>query len=360
VLVIVVELTAEYLAPPKRNVRIYAAPSTTPGYSIGKVFTRLVGVSDGSPLNMVALYQNSVIPKSCDIVLSEHGVGDPGRGWPLISADFHQREPWGNNQLVGDQYLLYALRHDGVFASNLGGQIRNKGRLLLGQIFLRNPFVLSPFSVKYGSTIFISDSDPLVDRLGVYQRNFLLELGASPVWPRYLNLLCCLLIAASAVPNRRGFLTVCIFSAIFIGAISAQAFNPQKGEVRVVGGPGWPHEKGRHPGFLRSLADAGYLLLPGQKDCKILVCGEGRSADWKGEALIYLEPGAAIHIGSRGIKADDIPLGDRDGVIDARALIMDGKPAGPIVDSDGVLIIATGSPARQEHKRWLPKSLLSQ
>jgi hypothetical protein len=73
-----------------------------------------------------------------------------------------------------------------------------------------------------------------------------------------------------------------------------------------------------------------------------------------------LEPGAAVHIGSRSIKADDIPLGDRDGVIDARALLIDGKAAGPIVNSDGVRIIATGSPARQEHKRWLPESLLSQ
>lgn len=360
VLIIVVELCTAYLVPLKRNVQIYASPTSNLGYSIGKVFTRLVGAPTGPPLNVVSLYQNSVIPKSSDIVLSEHGVGDPGRDWPLISADFHQREPWGNNQLVGDQYLLYALRHDGFFASNLGGQIRKKGRLLLGQISFRNPFVLSPFSVKYDSTIFISDSDPLVDRLAVYQRNFLLELGASPVWPRYINLLCCLLIVVSALPKWRDFLTLCCFSAILIGAVSAQAFIPQKGEVRIIGGSGWPHEKGRHPGFLRSLADAGYLFLPGQKDCKILVCGEGRSADWKGEALVYLEPGASVHIGSRSIKAEDVPLGDRDGVIDARALLIDGKAAGPIVDSDGVRIIATGSPARQEHKRWLPESLLSQ
>ena len=359
VLIIVVELFTAYLAPQKRNVQIYASPTSNPGYSIGKVFTRLVGAKDGPPLNLVSLYQNSVIPKSCDIVLSEHGIGDPGRGWPLISADFHQGEPWGNNQLVGDQYLLYALRHDGFFASNLGGQIRKKGRLLLGQISFRYPFILNPFSVKYDSTIFISDSDPLVDRLAVYQRNYLLELGAPSGWPQYLNLLCGILIAASLLPNKRGFLTVCCFSVILIGAVSALAFNPQRGEVRIIGGPGWPHEQGRHPGFLRSLADAGYLLLPGQKDCKILVCGEGRSADWKGETLVYLEPGAAVHIGSRSIKADDVPLGDRDGVIDARALLIDGKAAGPIVDSDGVRIIATGSPARQEHKRWLPESLLS-
>jgi hypothetical protein len=48
-----------------------------------------------------------------------------------------------------------------------------------------------------------------------------------------------------------------------------------------------------------------------------------------------------------------LPLGDVDGIIDARRLIVNGVIVGVVYREGGRTIIGTGSPARQDWAKWL-------
>ncbi|MEP7317098.1 MAG: hypothetical protein ABI921_00095, partial [Panacibacter sp.] len=64
--------------------------------------------------------------------------------------------------------------------------------------------------------------------------------------------------------------------------------------------------------------------------------------------------GASVIVNGHKIAARENPLGEVDGIPDARELSLDGKSGPAQIEVDGVKIIGTGSPAQLPKELWLP------
>lgn len=282
------------------------------------------------------------------IFLVEHGQKPSSDHKIIAGGEVSQWQPWSSNQLFGDQYLLTAIAMDGQWNSNVGGRLHPNGKLILASSRHPDFWLFEPLVVECGQDIYIQDSDPFVDRLVPYQENAIIELVRGCVEYRVLNII---MVIASLLPYC--FSAISLFVIIILSLLLLSKF-PVKGDVRLVGRIESPHEPSRISGVLRSLSDAGYPMLRGTSGCHILVVDENSKALVKAsETFILAGPGSTVSIPSCKIKVSDIPLGNVDDVVDARELLIDGKVVGPIYSIHGITIIGTGSPAKQEWKKWL-------
>lgn len=336
------------------HLEVHAEDLPQVGSTIGRAAQALLAFDGGRPCRVAALYASPSLPPDPDVVLAEHDLVSIPAGMPVMSAaSWQQPEPWGHNQFVGDQYLLFALRRDGFYAGNLGGRLVPAGRMLLGAVDGSMPLRVEPLVQRVDHTLFLGDSDAFVDRLCVYQAHAVREL-LSPGWgPRGLNLLLVLGAVAACFPASSPRRLAVAFHSLVVGSLALVAAIPAHGDVRIEGPVGWPHDPGLGGAVPRALADAGIIMWPGSHGCTVLCVGPGRTVRSRGERLVFLEPGSTVRIGEEVVRAGEIPLGAVDGIPDARQLARDGVDVGVTAEVQGIRIIGTGSPARQDHEKWL-------
>lgn len=344
---------------PQLDIQIARDPQAPPGSAVGPLVSKIIGARTVGPGNVAGdlgvtslMYDQEQPQASRSICLLEHGVNSPTWDVTLIRGDLQQSEPWSANQLFGDQYLLAAIAADGCWNSNLGTRLRPSGRLVLGSASHRGGGWFEPVVIKIENTLYLNDSDPFVDRLAGYQRSAVTELTIGIFRYRFLNLalaMACLLIS---LPRFR------IISAIApLGGSLVILLLPCSGDITVVGRVDWPHEPSRASGVARSLADAGQPVLMTRRPTPIVVIDEGRKYEFTGvERLIILCPAARFSCGETQFEADVLPLGLEAGIQDARTLIINGTPRGPVWTSTNMTVIATGSPAKLSWNTWLQSS----
>ncbi|MBI4025672.1 MAG: hypothetical protein HY360_11880 [Verrucomicrobia bacterium] len=332
--------------------QIFEDSSVSPPYRQGPVLAKIVGGmvrasgnTDGDPLIVRASHADEAImwAQRKLIVLVEHeDRGSPSL--PVIrGGEISQREPWSDNQFFGNQYLLAAVAQDGQWVSNLGGRLGKSGRLLLGSNTHRGGDSIEPLVISHRDRVYIQDSDPFVDRLSAYQPTAIREIVRGVIMFRLVNLGFAITSLAGTVWGTLAasglFVTIVVWLAL-----------PQAGDVRISGRVCWPHEPAKLSGVLRSLVDAGQVMVRGDKHCRLLIVGDGRSETVRpGERLVLASPDSTIRVGRKSFHVDDLPLGDVDGVVDARTV----SGHGCVTVVDGVTIIGTGSPSKQEWTKWL-------
>ncbi len=343
------------IARPRADVQVQYNRTLADGYSYGKILAKIIGAEliSAKPvagtigitsLTADGLPNNSLRP----IHLLEHGLASSLQSTPIINGDIAQTRPWTRNQLMGNQYLLAALGKDRQWVSNLGGRLEFTGRVLLASTRHSGGHYLEPIVTVYKDTTYINDSDPFVDRLANYQSAALWEIVHKTKTFRIANL--AMLIGSLLV--RRSI------NASLLGMIAGLilvAFPPSsKGDIRIIGNVGWPHESSKISGTLRSLADTGYTYLRGTKNCKALIVDSGKSTRVRdGEKIVIGLPGATIKIRNHIVTVSDLPVGNLEGITDARNLLVDLKVGRPIIRLGDVTVIGTGSPAKLEWSKWL-------
>jgi hypothetical protein len=336
------------------EIEIGQAMNVAQGYSPGPTLAKLLG---GSPvqgevkgdIGITSLFFNQGPNRAIrQIVLGEHGQKPTPEQPVWAGGDLQQSEPWAGNQLFGNQYVLAAIAEDGQWVSNLGGGLERTGRLILASSNHTGGSGTEPLIIAQGKVIYVQDSDPFCDRLSAYQPSALREIVVGQGYLRIINVVLAVLSLLASGPLS--------MAALGAGVVAFFLWycHLQPGDVRLCGVVGWPHEPSRISGVLRSLADAGMVMTRGSSDCRLLVVDEGRSAKAApAEHLVLAAPGASVSSGQATIRVDDLPLGDVDGIIDARRLIVNGVIVGAVYKEGGRTIIGTGSPARQDWAKWL-------
>jgi hypothetical protein len=324
-----------------------------PGYRQGAVLSKilngtLVDINNvGGKVGITSLIQKSKVNNSqYPIILVEHDQ-KPSKDYPIIiESSVTMPYPWYANQLFGDQYLLAAIAEDGQWISNIGGKLSPKGHFVL---ITKTRQGYQPLIIKYGKKVYINDSDPFVDRLANYQQSAIREIAYGLPFYRSLNILSLVGLLLS-----RWKKTNIIISCIILVIILVYVNRPIQGNVRMVGDVSFPHEPSKISGLMRSIVDAGFAYTTGTENCTLLVVGESKKAAIKStELMVVGSAGATITLGENVIKIDELPLGDEDGVIDARNVIINGVLNKPSVKFQNITILGTGSPAKQNWSIWL-------
>jgi hypothetical protein len=336
--------TVEVVQPQNLN------PAFTPGELLGRILDADVEpAATGHAERVVTAWNPNSAPPASAIVLLEHGQSVLGG----TVGDLRQKEPWIDNQLFGDQYLLAAIAEDGKLASNLGGRLPRKGRLLLASNQHEGGDYFESLVIEEAGRTFVQDSDPFVDRLVPYQTSVVLELVRGNYIYRAANLgfvLVTLLLMLS-------FQTWRLVLALLLGLSMVAQLRATEGDVCFPGGlTGWPHEPSKAPGVLRSLVDSGHPSLAGDEACWLVVVAPGETAMIPaGTQVVTAGPGATIHHGKDTYEVGKTPLGNLEGIADARSVALDGQTSTQTVWQSGDLtVIGTSSPSKLDWNRWKP------
>lgn len=327
------------------------------GYSHGPVLQKLIngkltppGKVSGDMGITNLMFEESENKATKKLFLVDHDVAalQLQKHPVLINHSLIQKRPWSANQFYGDQYLLAAIATDGYWVSNLGGCLRLEGCILLASNRYIGGDSFEPIVIAVGDATYVQDSDPFVDRLACYQASAITELTHGSKLLRYVNLLFVLAIAIShLLPSI----------IVFLAVVSILVFTemlPTAGDVRLVVDRGSPHEPSRGSGVMRSLIDAGYPYLPGTTDARVLIVGPGQSTRVQSsEKIVLVSSGSTIAIDEHVLTVNYIPLGTVDGIVDARALYLDGMEAGVTTTVGNIVFVGTDSPAKQDWARWL-------
>lgn len=296
-------------------------------------------------------------------ILVEHDVL-PSESYPVIAKEsLHQRKPWEYNQLFGDELLLAAIARDGYWASNLGGSLQPKGRVLLGSLRHYEGHEDTgkthyyPIAIRHESKTYLQDSDPFVDWLSNGQRNTLLEFTRGTLDLRLLNMglvIICAIMLCTANTTLMGMVLVLLMTI-------AVEFIYQKttieGDLHLVGIDGGPHELSKTGGVVRSIIERGYPILLSSKPASIVVLSKGRSYTLTGvEKLVILSSDSRVITGDGIIQSGNTPLGPVQGVVDARSIEYKDLTVDAVFKREGVTYIATDSPAKLDWSKWLPQS----
>jgi hypothetical protein len=153
------------------------------------------------------------------------------------------------------------------------------------------------------------------------------------------------------VLNFRAVLLICATLAVV--AAVAYAHLPQVGDVRLLCETGSPHDDSGAFAILRAINESGTCAIRGEKQCRILCVGSGVKARWAGEKVIILEPGAACRINASVVTCDNVPLGSLPDVPNAMQLRVGTTSYRGKAEIDGVVVLGSGSPAKQDAQRWL-------
>ena len=273
----------------------------------------------------------------------------------VIHEVWQQPISWFDNQMIGKQYYLEAIRRDGGLYSNKGLTLReDSGCVLLSYI---ESFTHSqPLIVKYGKTLYLHDSDYSSSYLANYQKNFLNELASNTIRPnliRFINLLFVALLFVLLFHLRyKKVISVMIIGAI-LSIVWYLDYYPKRGEIRIVGKITNSHENNKFDGVVKTIVNAGYDYIIGDKNSKILIVQKGKSATVKSEDVVIAEDECSITINGVTAKVINNPIGNVNGVIDARQWFYLGKIYDGILIIDDVKLIATGSPALQSWKDFI-------
>ena len=350
-----IALTIKDAWPYGGKVQIGYDSSAPPGIAMGKVLARVVG-GELKPIGQVSdgLGITSLIAKTgpnnapLQIILVDHDQYSSENEKHIERGNLFQKEPWGENLTLGNQYLNYALANDGQLFWNLGGRLSRNGTVLLASIQnigQGSSLLIEPFVVRDGNKVFIADSDPFCDGAVPYQRNFIFEVVRKNPAPRVLNLMF-LVCSAFADLGSIGYWA----SPLILLVITWIRFSPVEGDVRIIGAIAWPHESSAYSGVMMSLVDAGHPMLIGRDNTRILVVAPHETVTvLRTEKLVLAGSGSVVKVNGKRVCVEDLPLGAIQGVIDARAI---SGTFFPVARVDGVTIIGTDSPAKQDWTKW--------
>jgi len=295
---------------------------------------------------------NAELAQSAAIIIGDHDPKGPAAEL-FIDKNYSQPLPWHGNEFIGNQYWRFAICRDGALVSNLGSSVAPTAFTLLAIPSLTSAPVVLAAKSGDGKTI-LADSDYFVARLAGYQRNLVgTILGTHEALRRSA--------AANALMALGAAVAVVGSKLILVGAIGLVAcvLYPahSRGNVRVVGPSGDPHDPVRAWAVPRQLADYELPSVPGEDGASILVVASGRNAKVsESESLVVAEPRARIRKGSTMIEVDGDPLGAVQEITDARILIVNGERQGPVEIINGTKFIGTGSPALLPKHIWQTSS----
>ena len=281
------------------------------------------------------------------IVAAEHDQALPHPLGSIAGGSLRQPEPWSQEGLIGNQFVLAAICDDGMLVANIGSRLNNEGQLLLAGIGWERDRLASSLVIQSDSKIVVFDSDMFVNRLAPYQPSLLRVLfGQNSIY--WWASIACLAIAACGIGAARmgnvvPYLAAVAFSFAAAGSVVDRVIAT--GEVRIVAMPSWPHSAGGSSGVLRSMVEAGLTVRSGSCGALVLVVDHG-TADWRGEELIVLLPGSRARIGDTVVACGTVPFGEANGITDARELQWTHQTVVGVCLIDGVKVIGTGSPGR--------------
>ena len=318
------------------------SPSIPTGYGIGNTIKKITGKD--TPSNGQIVYDNDsyreVVNKGT--LYLDH---DAKCQWD--SGNFSQNRPWGHNLPIGSEIFRKAILQDGTWISNLGASLTCSNSNFIGGLFQDNELI--PLIIKHDGELIFGDSDAVIDCLAPYQKHLISYLAGTNNKIRCFHLGCAIcLIVVNFWASPIFIILPCLVNFITV-------YLPYQGDVRYIGkSHKWAHtELGE--GIVRVLQQHGVNVVFGNSGTRVLVVGTDYSASLSGEKVVILEPGAEIIIDGVQYCADITPLGQHDGVKDARRIIVDGVISNSsILYKDGVRIIATGTPTAQEKELIWP------
>lgn len=350
-----VTTSAELFRTAKRGIAFAEQIDTPFGYRIGATASRVANLEEAPELSkrpLRSLLKGDKVPTDPgSIVLLEHDQWDRH---PTLAAreNWHQREPWNENQLLGCQFWLAAIKADRQFQSNLGGQAIASGQVLL--LSPEQSFSRECLAVKRDDILYLGDSDYFCNGMSAYQPALLSEILVVPRQFMRIRIFSILLLVTGMLVEIAVLYPLSL--SIPIVALSACFFcmpRAVNGDVRINGKVFDPHEPSRASGVMGALSDGGIAAIRGDNGAAMLVVAEGLTCRRKEEAVVILEPGSRVTIGPAVVSADEIPLGTVADVVDARHLIIDGQSSSSVDQVvNGVRVVGTGSPSKNVVRLW--------
>ena len=311
----------------------------SPGRSLRKTMgTELPAASPGSAPIRGYLHGSKMDWKTPGLIMVEHDQWKGRTAEPIAEGNLQVDVPWHSNCWPGRQYLRHAIAKDGFMSSNLGGSLTDDGRV---ELCYWEHGDIKPVLVSRGRTTWSSDSDYLNNALTIYNRWYVPELnrtGAYFIVCRLANLaMACVMFIPSGIGAY-----LAIAAALVVGTTALP------GDIRIAGGIGDPHDEGGASGVPDIINGKGIAALPGSFGAKVLVIPPQTWAIHQGEKTVIIGGGSTLVSHSEGIiRAEDIPLGEAEGIADARQLRTDGKTyVGRFNSANGTVVIGTSSPGR--------------
>lgn len=322
------------------NPAINSAASS--GYQIGEAISKITHLDSSLKGTLVYNNERYTQVKGKGTIYLDH---DAHTQWD--SGTFQQKRPWSINIPVGSEMLRRAVYRDGCLICNIGAILCQRNAKFIAGVYHGNTII--PLILNSDGRLVLGDSDFVVNCLVPYQRNLIRYLTGDDVFNRLFHFVCGFLLVFSYF-SKTGVLVVASLIIVFDIYIVNM---PVDGHVRYVGrSHKWAHTD-LGEGVVRVLQQQGINAVFGNRNTTILVVGGNYSTRIKDEKIVVLEPGASVSIGGAIYAADVLPLGNSDGVVDARYIVKNKNNTNRSkLDINGVRIIATGTPSAQ------PKQLI--
>lgn len=305
-----------------------------PGYRIGNTVERIIG-RNLQPTALLSYGNDKQEVTYNSTVYLDHDAPQE-----VSNANYRQPRPWGNNTLIGPEHLLFAVKRDSVYIFNLGARIRPElGSKILS--FYDSGEVV-PIIIQKNKKLIFADSDMLTDRLASYQHNLITAIAGTDLMTRSFFIASALMLLLTCFTKKN-----ILFCVLFLGTyILFLHLEKKSGSVRYVGRDlKWAHSDLGY-GLVRALQDQDVMVTHGKKNSIILVVASKSTAVLSSERYVVLEPLAEVTIGNHLLKSLDLPLGTKDGVVDARNILFDNKVCGPkITLGTNITVYATGTPS---------------
>lgn len=331
---------------------INRTPAEAQAPAFGDVAEKIVGAR--LPAGAHVAVESTELPPTAlpPTIVLEHDARLPSSTGIEILGNYSQPRPWSWNQPIGSEVARYWAAHDGCVVTNIGAMVGGQGNLVLG--FAGRSGVV-PLVIG-GTTVIITDSDPLLEFLAPYSQSTLGYLLSSTSYERIVGwtyYFFCLIFAVASIgfpPTPLALASMSLSLTIFAQAELRERLRP--GDIRFSGVPkGWPHDVSAW-GVPRSMNKEGYRFTIGRVRATVLCVGPGDSADHAGERLVVLSPGSSVHCADGSVyAAEEAPAGDSGGVPDARRIFV--TAAGQVeylatgsLRRNGLTILATGSAGR--------------
>jgi hypothetical protein len=319
------------------------------GYSPGASLRRTLGstlpaASPGSAPIRGYLHGSKMDWKIPGLIMVEHDQWSGRAEEPIAEGNQQVDVPWHSNCWPGRQYLRHAIAKDGFVSSNLGGRLTDDGRV---ELCYWEHGEIKPVLVSRGRITWSSDSDYLNNALTIYNRWYVPELNRTGAYFTISRLANLVMACVIFIPTGAGAY-LALMAALAVGTTALQ------GDVRISGGIGDAHDEGGASGVPDIINGKGMTALPGSFGAKVLVIPPRTWAFHHGEKTVVIGGGSTLISFSVGIiRAADVPLGESEGIVDARELRQDGKTyVGRLNAADGTVVIGTSSPGRLKWEQF--------
>ena len=322
-----------------------------PGYGLGNSVEKILQ-ADMPTLGQLyyANQANTVVTNSGTVYLDHDSftIYDGG--------EFAQKSPWSQNMLISAEPYRVNAAEDGCLVMNIGSRIRNaRVRPLWG---LGNNCGFSMLCGYDGKRLIFGDSDLAGDMLAPYQVHLWRHIGGKDIpyriWMFAVGIVLIIFFVFIIQSPCLATGILCVISLLFHMVMATPTYD---GGVRYVGYDVlYPHTSQAY-GLVRALQKSGISKMFTSRKAGILAVGEGHFSKLESEDVVILEPNAGVYIQGQLYIAGETPLGPVGNIVDARD-IFDSKGrkigSGAVV-VDGVMVVASGSPASQNWRQLLCK-----